>query len=73
MMANKISNSERIARNTMLLYIRMLFVMGVTLFTSRIILQALGVVDLVYTMSLEAYRVRLFSFLQHYLALHKDI
>ena len=45
MMANKISNSERIARNTMLLYIRMLFVMGVTLFTSRIILQALGVVD----------------------------
>lgn len=37
--------NKRIAKNTAFLYIRMLFVMGVTLFTSRVVLQALGVVD----------------------------
>lgn len=35
----------RVAKNTAFLYIRMLFVMAVTLFTSRIILEALGVID----------------------------
>ncbi|MCC8112491.1 MAG: lipopolysaccharide biosynthesis protein [Bacteroidales bacterium] len=39
------SDNKRIAKNTAFLYIRMLFVMGVTLFTSRIILEALGVDD----------------------------
>lgn len=34
-----------IAKNTIMLYIRMLFIMGVTLYTSRIILSTLGVVD----------------------------
>lgn len=40
-----ITNNNRIAKNTFLLYIRMLVVMGVNLFTSRIILIALGVTD----------------------------
>lgn len=38
-------NNKRIAKNTIFLYLRMLFVMGVTLYTSRVVLQALGVVD----------------------------
>lgn len=36
---------QRIAKNTIFLYIRMLLVMGVTLYTSRVILAVLGVVD----------------------------
>ena len=44
-MANHSHNNKRIAKNTVVLYIRMLVVMGVTLFTSRIVLQALGVED----------------------------
>lgn len=39
------SNSKRIAKNTILLYCRMLLSMIITLYTSRIFLQALGVVD----------------------------
>lgn len=42
---NQTSNNQRIAKNTLMLYIRMLFTMGVTLFTSRVILQTLGVED----------------------------
>ena len=38
-------NSKRIAKNTLLLYVRMLFLMLVSLYTSRIILNALGVED----------------------------
>ena len=38
-------NGKRIAKNTLLLYIRMLFLMAVNLFTSRVILLALGVED----------------------------
>ena len=38
-------NNKRIAKNTALLYVRMLFIMAVTLYTSRVILQALGVTD----------------------------
>ena len=38
-------NNKRIAKNTLILYIRMLFTMGVSLFTSRVILQVLGVED----------------------------
>ncbi|NLF42400.1 MAG: multidrug transporter, partial [Bacteroidales bacterium] len=40
----KLAN-KRIAKNTGFLYIRMLIIMGVTLFTSRVVLQSLGVVD----------------------------
>ena len=38
-------NNKRIAKNTLLLYVRMLFIMGVQLFTSRVVLNTLGVVD----------------------------
>ena len=38
-------NNKRIAKNTMFLYLRMLFSMFVSLFTSRVILHALGVED----------------------------
>lgn len=38
-------NKNRIAKNTMLLYCRMLFLMIVSLYTSRVILDALGVED----------------------------
>ena len=38
-------NNKRIAKNTLLLYFRMLFLMLVSLYTSRVILNALGVVD----------------------------
>lgn len=44
-MSDNSSNNKRIAKNTLMLYIRMLFTMGVTLFTSRVILQTLGVED----------------------------
>lgn len=40
-----IQNNKRIAKNTLLLYIRMLFLMLVSLYTSRINLKALGVED----------------------------
>lgn len=45
-MSNQTSdNNKRIAKNTMMLYIRMLFSMLVTLYTSRVILDRLGVND----------------------------
>ena len=39
------ANNKRIAKNTLYLYFRMLLIMGVTLYTSRIVLNALGVED----------------------------
>ena len=42
------SNSEKnkqIAKNTLLLYVRMLFMLAINLYTSRVILQTLGVED----------------------------
>ncbi len=44
MLDNSASN-KRIAKNTVLLYVRMLFIMVVQLFTSRVVLNTLGVVD----------------------------
>lgn len=44
-MPDSASNNKRIAKNTVLLYIRTAFVMAVSLYTSRIILQVLGVDD----------------------------
>ena len=38
-------NNKRIAKNTLFLYMRMLLIMGVTLYTSRVVLQVLGVED----------------------------
>lgn len=40
-----LENNKRIAKNTLLLYLRMLFMMLVSLYTSRVILNALGVED----------------------------
>ena len=39
------SNNKRIAKNTFYLYVRMLFVMAVTLYTSRVVLATLGETD----------------------------
>lgn len=39
------SNGRRIAKNTVFLYIRMFFSMGVSLYTSRVVLDTLGVED----------------------------
>ena len=44
-MGTAISKNKRLAKNTLLLYLRMIFVMLVALYTTRIILKALGVVD----------------------------
>lgn len=42
---NNTQNNKRIAKNTLLLYVRMLVLMLITLYTSRIILNTLGVED----------------------------
>lgn len=44
-MTNSATNNKRIAKNTILLYFRMLFMMVVSLYTSRVILSILGVED----------------------------
>lgn len=44
-MENESANNKRIAKNTLLLYFRMIFIMLVSLYTSRVILNALGVED----------------------------
>ena len=44
-MSNQISNNKRIAKNTLMLYIRMLLSTVVSLYTSRVVLQTLGVED----------------------------
>lgn len=38
-------NNKRIAKNTLLLYVRMMFMMAVALYTSRVVLNTLGVED----------------------------
>lgn len=61
-MADNSTGNKRIARNTAFLYIRMAFVMLITLYTSRVILQSLGVVDFgIY--NVVAGFVSMFSFL----------
>ena len=44
-MSDTSANNKRIAKNTLLLYVRMLFMMAISLFTSRVILGTLGVED----------------------------
>lgn len=44
-MPNNSENSKRIAKNTLMLYMRMLLLMAISLYTSRVVLHALGVVD----------------------------
>lgn len=45
-MESQISNNKTIAKNTMFLYIRTLIVLGISLYTSRVVLQVLGAEDL---------------------------
>ena len=44
-MTDTSANNKRIAKNTLLLYFRMFFTMLVSLYTSRVVLSALGVED----------------------------
>lgn len=44
-MADNSENNKRVAKNTLFLYLRMIIVMGITLFTTRALLSALGVED----------------------------
>lgn len=44
-MSDTSANNKRIAKNTLLLYVRTLFIMLITLYTSRVILNTLGVSD----------------------------
>ena len=45
MHSDKQLNNKRIAKNTLILYFRMMFTMAVQLYTSRVVLQTLGVDD----------------------------
>ena len=44
-MPNNFSSNKKIVKNTLLLYVRMFFMLIINLYTSRIVLDALGVVD----------------------------
>lgn len=44
-MPESVVNTQRIAKNTMMLYFRMFLLMGVSLYTSRVVLSALGIDD----------------------------
>ena len=44
-MSETSSNNKRIAKNTLFLYFRMILIMGVTLYTSRVVLDKLGITD----------------------------
>lgn len=66
-MASNSKNNKRIAKNTAALYVRMLFLMVVNLFATRVVLQALGVVDYgIY--NVVGGIVALFSILSHSLS-----
>ena len=67
-MTSTAENNKRIAKNTLMLYFRMFIIMGVTLYTSRIVLEQLGVEDYgVY--NLVAGIIVLFSFITNSLQL----
>lgn len=44
-MSDNSSNTKRVAKNTIFLYVRMLLIMFISFFTSRVVLDKLGVVD----------------------------
>ena len=44
-MADISANNKRIAKNTMILYIRMFFILLISLYTSRVVLDTLGAED----------------------------
>lgn len=61
------SNNKLIAKNTVFLYIRMFFALIVTLYTSRVVLQTLGVVDFGVYNTVAGF-VTMFSFLNYTLS-----
>ena len=67
-MTKTVENNKRIAKNVIFLYLRMFLMMAVTLYTSRVILQTLGVEDFgIY--NVVAGIVVLFSFLNSAMAI----
>lgn len=44
-MSNESEKSKRIAKNTFILYVRMMFLMLISLYTSRVVLSSLGIID----------------------------
>ena len=44
-MAESAYSGKRVAKNTLILYIRMIFMMLLTLYTSRVVFKVLGVED----------------------------
>lgn len=66
-MENVAQNNRRIARNTALLYVRMFITLAVALYTSRIVLEKLGVVDFGIN-NVVAGMVSMFTFLNGTLA-----
>lgn len=66
-MENVTQNSKRIAKNTALLYVRMFITLAVALYTSRIVLEKLGVVDFGIN-NVVAGMVSMFTFLNGTLA-----
>ena len=61
-MPEEVSSNKRIAKNTILLYARMIFMMFIGLYTTRVILNALGVSDL-GLMNVAGSVVAMFTFL----------
>ena len=66
-MADVAQNNRRIAKNTALLYVRMFITLAVALYTSRIVLEKLGVVDFGIN-NVVAGMVSMFTFLNSTLA-----
>ena len=44
-MSNESEKSKKIAKNTFILYVRMMFLMLISLYTSRVVLSSLGIID----------------------------
>ena len=60
-------NNKRIAQNTLMLYFRMILTMGVSLYTSRVVLEVLGVEDFgIYSVVGSCSDVRIFELCYEY-------
>ncbi len=66
-MSENLRSNKRIARNTLMLYLRQLLIMAVSLYTSRVVLKALGVTDFGIH-NVVAGVVTMFSFVMHTMA-----
>ena len=62
-----LNTNKRIAKNTLLLYFRMLFMMLVSLYTSRVKLNALGVENFgIYNVACGVVAIRIIFFMNDY-------